>query len=224
MTTPNFENLPLVNQPYYSRVGLDPGKYQMVAFKPGYPLQASELNEIQDQLYVQQSLNTMMWANWCTFNVARIANSKGPGWDGATPLTPSLLTVAGNILTVNKGWYLCKMKISNLYFWLYNNLTPVNFSLTNITDNHYIGFTITTQGIDSNGEPMMSGGFVNCQNDPSLRDNSQGIETFCGADRYKIEITSIGSNEIGHSTSFVPIVQKVNNSFIYLNNVIVGAI
>lgn len=224
MTTPNFENLPLVNSPYNSRVGSDPGKYQLIAFRPGYPLQASELNEIQDQIYVQQSLTTMMWANWCTYKVASTTDSTGPGWEGATPLQPSIIGLSGNILSVNKGWYLCKMKTSNLYFWLYNDLALTNFSLTAVPDDYYIGFTISTQGVDLNGEPVISGGFVDCQDDPSLRDNSGGSVTFCGADRYKVEITSVGTSESGFSASFVPIVQKKNNKFMFLNNTIVGTV
>lgn len=220
MPTPNFENLPFVTDPYNSRVGIDPGKYQMVAFKPGYPLQASELNEIQDQIYVQQALTTMMWSNWCTNKAASVTNSLGPGWSGATPIEPSLIGLSGTVLTINKGWYLCKMGISNLYFWLYNNLTPLNFNLNNVINNHYIGFTITTQGIDANGQPALSGEFVTCQDDPGLRDRN----TFCGADRYKIQITSIGTSETGLSSSFIPIIQKSNDRFIFLNNIPVGEI
>ena len=224
MATPNFENLPLVNYPYNSRVGIDPAKYQMVAFRPGYPLQASELNEIQDHIYVQQALTVMMWANWCTFKVASTTDSTGPGWDGATPLQPSLLTKSGSVLSVNPGWYLCKMKSSQLYFWLYNNLPVTNFSLTAVPDDDYIGFSITTQGVDADGNPLLSGSFIDCQDDPSLEDNAGGASGFCGADRYKVEITAVGTNSTGFATNFVPIVQKKTNQFLFLNNTIVGTV
>ena len=69
-------NMPLSPGPYYSRVegqelsmeDLDPNdrskKYQMIAFRPGFPLQASELNEIQEHFQLQMSLSISMMNNW----------------------------------------------------------------------------------------------------------------------------------------------------------------
>lgn len=221
---PNFENLPLVNSPYNSRTGLNAGKYQMVAFRPGYPLQASELNEIQEQMYIQNALTTMMWANWCTFKVASTVDSTGPGWEGATPLEPSLLSLNGTVLTVKAGWYLCKMKTSGLYFWLYNNLPSTSFSLSTTQLDYYIGFAISTQGVDSAGNPILSGSFITCTQDPSLQDNASGASGFCGADRYKVEIQAVGQQSGGFSSSFVPIVKRLNDGFYFLNNIKVGTV
>ena len=62
-TTPFNPSLPLYPEPYYSRItdnldttgaGLDDIKnYWLTGFKPGFPLQASELNELQEQFYIQ---------------------------------------------------------------------------------------------------------------------------------------------------------------------------
>ena len=223
MPVPNFDNLPLVNEPYNSRVATNNGEYQLVAFRPGYPLQASELNEIQEQIYLQQSLTAMMWANWCTFKVASTPDSTGPGWAGATPLQPNFLTSSSSLLTINPGWYLCKMYSSGLYFWVYNNLSKAYFSDATVQINQYIGFTITTQG-EVDGNPVMSGSFVSCSDDPGLRDNSGGAQGSCGADRYKVKLTAIGISNTGHSTSFIPIVKKNADGFYFLNNTKVGTV
>lgn len=225
MPVPNFENLPLVNLPYNGRTATTNGEYQMVAFRPGYPLQASELNEIQEQFYVQQALTTMMWANWCTFKVASQQDSTGPGWAGATPLQPDLLSLSNDLMTVKKGWYLCKMYSSGLYFWLYNNVANSTFALSSAQINQYVGFTITTQGtITATTSPVFSGGFVDCNDDPGLKDNAGGSVGSCGADRYKVEITAVGISNTGHSASFVPIVQRREDGFYFLNNTKVGDI
>ena len=224
MTGPSFENLPLSNIPYYSRVAQDPTKYQMVAFRPGYPLQHSELNEMQDLFYVQQSLTVMMWANWCTYKVASTPNSTGPGWEGATPLQPSLLEFNESILTINPGWYLCKLKTSQFYIWLYNSISQTKFSLQSVLDQYYIGFSISTQGVDLAGNLVGVGGFVTCKEDQGLRfTNNAGVGP-CGADRYKVQLTAVGSSATGFSNTFLPIVQRKANSFYFMNNTQVGTV
>lgn len=225
MTGPNFENLPLVMIPFYSRLSLDASKYQLIAFKPGYPLQHSELNEMQEMFYVQQSLTAIMWSNWCTYKVASTINSKGPGWEGATPLQPSLLQFSNNILTVSPGWYLCALKTSGFYIWLYNHNPEAKFTFQSIPTNSYVGFSVSTQGVDASGNVVGVGGFVTCREDQSLREyyNDQ-IAGECGADRYKVELTSVGRSGTGYSDIFLPIVQRRDNFLYFMNNTIVGTV
>lgn len=223
MIGPSFQNLPLNNFPYNSRVAVDPTKYQMVAFKPGYPLQNSELNEIQDMIYIQQSLTAMMWSNWCTYKVATSVNSTGPGWEGATPLYPSLITLGTNILTVGEGWYLCKLQLSGFYLWLYNK-TSTNISILTTQENEYVGFSVSSQGVDAQGNITNTGGFVTCRQDQSLRFNDGGSIGPCGADRYKVELTSIGVNSEGYSSTFVPIMVKRVDGMYFMNNTKVGTV
>jgi hypothetical protein len=75
----------LNQDPYFSRVNshentVPANNYVMVAYKPGQPLQAAEINEIQDHFYRMSSLTTQMQHNWLG----------GPGlmwdsdWDGGT--------------------------------------------------------------------------------------------------------------------------------------------
>jgi|SaaInlV_165m_DNA_1040744.scaffolds.fasta_scaffold02513_2 hypothetical protein len=70
-------SFPLSPAPYYSRTedknvnfiddGLpEYGNYKSLAFRPGFSLQASELNEIQENFQLQMSLTISMMHNWIT--------------------------------------------------------------------------------------------------------------------------------------------------------------
>jgi hypothetical protein len=52
-----------------------PKNYQFVGFRPGFPLQASELNEIQEHFQMQLTLSMSMMHNW-------ICSGAGPTWWG----------------------------------------------------------------------------------------------------------------------------------------------
>ena len=80
-------SFPLRQSPYYSRVesqelkneggidGEDTKNYQFVAFRPGFSLQASELNEIQEHFQMQLTLSISMMHNWIT-------SGRGHLWGG----------------------------------------------------------------------------------------------------------------------------------------------
>ena len=78
-------SLPLSAEPFNSRVeseidfegsaGTKPKNYQFVAFRPGFPLQGSELNEMQEHFQVQMTLSLNMMNNWIT-------SGAGPMWYG----------------------------------------------------------------------------------------------------------------------------------------------
>ena len=108
----------LREQPYLSRIdqhenNVTANNYVMIAYKPGQPLQAAELNEIQENFYRMNSLTQTMNYNWLggpgvvwdkdygtgstiipdnTVGVGEDDGSTltvhGPGWAGATPLYP----------------------------------------------------------------------------------------------------------------------------------------
>lgn len=72
-------SFPLQVSPYHSRVEeqeLDieegfnlPKNYQFIAFRPGFALQASELNEMQEHFQMQLSLSIAMMHNWITSGI-----------------------------------------------------------------------------------------------------------------------------------------------------------
>ena len=108
-----FSNLPLKVSPYYSRVSdltansATPYNYPLIAFTPGYALQASELNEIQETFYLQQSLTQGMFANWpLTGEVGKVgATLKYPMWNGAVPYNSNAVTFTSGLVTIKVGWY-----------------------------------------------------------------------------------------------------------------------
>ena len=95
---------PLSVYPYNSRTVLhsfDPNtpetNYKYVAFRPGYAVQASELNDIQENFYKENTLFANMINFWGPYVGSPYAGSGdettnirygGPGWEGATPLAP----------------------------------------------------------------------------------------------------------------------------------------
>tara|TARA_Y100000034_G_scaffold96222_1_gene117115 strand:+ start:141 stop:1133 length:993 start_codon:yes stop_codon:yes gene_type:complete len=81
---PSFPLASAQNRPYNSRVedeisfgdgesNINPKNYQFVGFRPGFPLQASELNEIQEHYQMQLTLTINMMNNWIT-------SGAGPMW------------------------------------------------------------------------------------------------------------------------------------------------
>jgi len=181
------QNLPFTESPYYSRLFSEYfssnasllRNYVGVAFKPGYALQASELNEIQEMMYVHSTLtNTMIfnWINSTTMNPGDGVQVNGPGWDGVTPLSPDLIQRNNNQISVNAGWYLVQEPETNLKHWIYIPLlAPLNVP-ANSTGT--VGFGVTNLKLGANA-------------DPNLYDNSSGDKDFNaeGADRYLLAVT-----------------------------------
>ena len=130
MTTPPFgTTTPLSQSPFLSRLpvftlntGAVVNNYPLVAFKPGFPLQAAELNEIQENFAIQQTLSNTLLTNWLTYGTsAELTGSPtdvytGPGWNGAIPLDPAYVTASATGVVAGMGWYLITLPVSNLKF------------------------------------------------------------------------------------------------------------
>ena len=89
-------SFPLNKTPYHSRVSThaEAGKnYSMLAFNPGYALQAAELNEIQELFFVNQNLTQRMNANWIRINSGQTTAFTAPFWEGLIPLKPEYVIV-----------------------------------------------------------------------------------------------------------------------------------
>ena len=96
--------LPLSPPPYNDRTVIheldtstEASNYKYRAFRPGYPLQAAELSEVQTYLYMEQTLFAFMVNAWGAFSGEPFAGSPdegtdrryaGPGWSGTTPVSP----------------------------------------------------------------------------------------------------------------------------------------
>jgi len=214
MPTP-FTNLPLKTKPYYSRVSTTTFNYPLIAYTPGYALQASELNEIQETFYLQQTLSNELLQNWPLTGTTGLvsASLRFPMWSGAVPLLPSQVTYVSGIVTVNAGWYLVTLPSNNLKIWLYK---PDN-NTANISTGNSVGLVITTSFIPCSPVSGTEGYAFNDNSNGSINDNS------CGAHRYKIEISNI--LQISTNPTY-PIARAITSGSTtvveYLNNLKIG--
>ena len=233
MTIPSPFNsdLPLKQNPYRSRIQtqIDGSKnYFMVAFKPGFPLQASELNEMQEIFYVQQTLTQTLFSNWHIkeYQEQNGAAMTGTPWNGCTPLSPDLIsyTIINNKIsvTIQAGWYLLKQTTTaglNGIFggfgvWVYNPtattiLTDYDYTSDDSLDGDYgiivkqVSINCTTNNTPSTNE------------DRSLQDSSNinVINGPCGAARIKAEIVGFGkSTDAQAGEVFLPILTASNTT------------
>lgn len=202
--------------------------YKMVAFEPGKILQAQELNEIQFRMNVHQTLTMRMISNWLsTIVFAGTENSSGPGWDGATPLDPNMITVTSDTINIERNnWFLCKAPSSGLFFWLYFKVQgPVGslpIQLSSIPENSYIGFALNTS---ANGE--YTGEIVDCNSTAPLGIQKHELQvkgtSVCGSSRYYLRIVDIVITDdlttAANVNSFAPIAQKRADGMYFLNNI-----
>lgn len=206
--------LPLKDSPNFSRLNSNLSanttvNYYMMAFNPGYALQASELNEIVEYNQISQSLYQRMNALWST----------PPFWEGAIPLNPDSISISnesysqGNLsytVTIPSGWFLWTDSVSKLSHWIYYKATSETYALTGFsTQSTTIGFSVTSGKIS-----CCSGAECAEGSDPYLRDNSQNdaINNFntCGASRFKLTINPstpvvIRNNLTTNNSTFAPI-------------------
>lgn len=209
---------PLSIRPYYSRVGnnefktaTDSKNYVLIAFGAGDPLQASELNEIQETYYKNLTLYNILLKNWIFIGDPGFTSGdatlpvRGPSWVGAVPLDPlSSVTCTGNTITFKQDWYLVDDK-SGIKFWIYNN---EDISITVTDADAYIGFDITMEYNTT---------------DPGLADNSNGYlsSNSTVTDRYQINITGASSSPL-EITAIRNVLHKTTTDGVvryrYLNN------
>ena len=200
---PFSTGFPLTLTPFKSRTEqqLDTAKnYFAIAFKPGFPLQASELNEIQEIFYIQQTLSVQL------LNSTNSWTAGTTPWVGVTPMSKSLITftgVEGAAITVNPGWYHIKDPQINggIGVWVYNDVIHTvtaanNERTTDIT----IGFNVKAVVVECTNSSTPSS-----TEDPYLQDQSNFnvIGGPCGAARIKLQITGLDS-QAGADTIFVP--------------------
>lgn len=235
---------PLSGNPYWSRSTISemqtsPAKnYLLCAFKPGLPLQASELNELQEVSVMQNTLTATMISSWPIYLASHTGSNPiyGPGWNGTTPLYPqfdientttnmvgiSMGTSGGTTfdrILVKKGWYLMSVKSSAMKHWVYlNNEYAVDVPTSN-NDTYYLGFTAAYATIKP-GNPGTG-------SDPALYDNSSGTTIIvgapAGADRITVNISAPFWTTNKNTADFSPMIKKLNTDgeILYMNNVAV---
>jgi len=172
---------PLSSSPYNSR-NLDYPKYSFVAFKPGTPLQASELNELQENINYQNS-ETMKFL----YDIASGDNYIPLQQTSGIPPLPvptslnqlSVINVGGDILIIVLPQSVCLT--INSYYKIWTNPTGLDsttFPLLDIGEKYTFKVKFNVNIIPCSLNP----------NDPGyiLNDNSGGASSGCGADRLEI--------------------------------------
>ena len=212
MAVTPFSTLPLDTGVYLSRVSefmSRPANYVLAGFRPGFALQAAELNEMQEQFLFYQTLSNRTNNNW-----RDVYTAGNPFWDGCTPYTPTLLTVTiptSGTLTVSaaRGWYYIVDTISTptagvlnsgFGYWIYletQQTINVTFAETSTTPLKY-GFTYSISDVNSSVDDTL--------NDESNAANAN--MTVPGANRIKlqsIQLTKTNSGLSKFSTLFTAI-------------------
>jgi hypothetical protein len=197
--------------------------YKMIAFEPGKILQAQELNEIQFRMNAHQTLTMKMVSNWMsTIVLAGTQDSSGPGWDGATPIDPTMITLSSDAISIGiKNWYLCKARSSGLFFWLYTQTdsrttNSVATLLSDIPLNSYIGFVLNTS---ANG--TYTGEIVDCNTTGTNGNHQLQVKntSVCGSSRYYLKIVDIEIRQNNNTNDFAAIAQKRSDGMYFLNNI-----
>lgn len=216
--SPLGSSLPLQQNPYNSRIYSqfsDEGKnYYMLAFTPGYALQASELNEVQELFFLNQNLTQRMNNNWVK------GAGKIPFWEGLIPVDSANVTAttpiysngdARSTVTVQSGWYLWTDSTSKLSFWIHLNQTLSSTLSTTTSSTEYIG-------IEVNKNTIICCPSAECETnqDETLRDNSQGDGTHnfftCGAARLGVTFGTELVIRSAIASNFYPILKLIPNT------------
>lgn len=105
--------------------------YSHIGFLPSNSLQSSELNEIQERFYLDQTLQNTFLANWLILTennsiITGLDSSPylGPYVTNAIPINPNLIeaynTADNIIVNLNIGWYKINNSITNnMSIWCY---------------------------------------------------------------------------------------------------------
>ncbi len=200
-----FNTPSLSASPYYSRIGNhyptsgSVKNYVLLAFNPGYALQASELNELQELFFLNSNLSQRSNALWTTSDTGRI-----PFWEGLIPYDPADIVVNNVVfntttitftVTIANSWFLWTDFESKFSHWIYNDQSggalTKNFEM-DFSETNYFGYNVTK-------ETTMCCQSGTCTDaDDTLRDNSSGdssgADNTCGASRISVAFSNTASD------------------------------
>ena len=172
--------------------------YTHIGFLPGNSLQSSELNELQERFYLNQTLDNNLMSNWLIFsdNYSFITGSTFDNYTGIPstgiiPVNPNLVDSytdsSSVIIRMNPGWYrVNNYNTNNISLWAYLDEQKITSLALNSLDATYtVRITISLEEIlcssleDDEGYSFNSntGGFV----EPWIQ----------GSNRFKLTITEM---------------------------------
>ena len=195
-----FKTAPLSTNPFNSRIGTyyrnlqSVKNYVLLAFNPGYALQASELNELQELFFLNSNLSQRSNALWTTSDSGRI-----PFWEGLIPYDPADIVV-DNVqftntqitfeVTIDNSWFLWTDSESKFSHWIYNDQSGAALTKSftmNLNTTNYFGYNVTK----TTTMCCQSGTCTDA--DDTLRDNSSGDSgayNTCGASRISVSFSN----------------------------------
>lgn len=208
-----LEETTLARSPYLSRFTQFEStdeNYVHIGFTPGLPLQAAELNEIQDNFFKITTLNSLLASNWTIYCIKQgsenLENIDGYLWDGVVPLRPDMVVITGSDILCQIGWYYITDE-SGIKYWIY---LPESFTVSSLNaPSGFVNFTISTTDVFAS-ENESTG-------DERLFDNSSGFPNTNspGSFRVKKDISSIQFQ----SGSILPMIEKINEEFYWINGI-----
>jgi len=172
--------------------------YSHIGFLPGNSLQSSEINEIQERFYLDQTLDNIFLFNWLVFteNYSNITGNLndlyyGSSYYNSIPINPNLIEsyYLDNLITIKikTGWYKIKhLTTSEIAIWVYLNEDKETSFPINIPSGKYdIGLDISFEEVLCSSDEADEGYFFNS--------NVGGyIESWIpGSNRFKLTINNI---------------------------------
>lgn len=129
--------------------------YSHIGFLPGNSLQSSELNELQERFYLDQTLQNNFLFNWLIFTENNFTITglqsdtyNGPYSGNIIPLNPNLIETfysLNNItIRLNSGWYKINHNItSNMAVWVYlDGVKEISVPMSISGGLYYVGMNI----------------------------------------------------------------------------------
>lgn len=224
----NSNSFPLSISPYKSRISglIFPGlagdaakNYPYVAFKPGFPLQASELNEMQEMLILQTNLNTTFISRFFSQNNEEpTLENKNASYtlygNGFLDETPGFtITSSGDsmeiVLTI--GW-ICVV-YNDMRYWIYNEFNreiTVSRSDFSSSSTKFIKLNPTLQYIPCSSNDQTEGWILNDNSDNTFESGT------CGANRIKLRLadTPITVSNSAQDNSLLKLESSPDGSFL----------
>jgi len=182
--------------------------YVYTSFTPGYPLQAQELNEIQERWQQQMSLSYQFMTEYFTkaasgesfyvtsSNGVLVINDQALSVE-ITPLTATVRTITGESNYVS-------VYDNGMRYWVKLPTLSLTVNMAN-TDTRYVKLNTQISYINCSSIPQTEGYFFN--------DNSSGnyIAGTCGAGRVKVEIISLTESSSATDSNLIFRIEKTPN-------------
>jgi len=186
---------PLGSSPYKSRNEVfENHKYSLVAFKPGYSLQASELNEIQENILFQNTYNNIFFYDVASSNTINLSSISGD-----KVFLPSLndIVISGTLNRLRLDIVIANFKVSEYYrIWAVIDGSILDTLGSNFAKgqsrSYYIQYETSFVLCSSNSSDE---GFIFNDNSGVVFSSSSN-----GADRFKIKNTDasiVNTQELG---------------------------